>query len=122
MFNMAETRRILVCGSGVALSGIETSLSLDPGCEVLSHALPISCEELRYLAPDVVLFDLDAVPPSFLYTTSRTLQGALLIGIDLETNRALLWTGQQAEGLRSQDLVEVIRGSGQALSDTNVNQ
>ncbi len=83
---MGKTQRVLVCGSSVALAGIETSLSLDPGCEVLSHALPISREELHCLAPDVVLFDLDAVPPSFVYTVSSELPGALLIGIDLETN------------------------------------
>lgn len=38
---MEKTQRVLVCGSSVALAGIETSLSLDPGCEVLGHASPI---------------------------------------------------------------------------------
>lgn len=109
---MAKTQRVLVCGSSVALAGIETSLSLDPDCEVLSHASPISPEELHSLAPDVVLFDLDAVPPSFVFTVSSELPGALLIGIDLETNRAMLWTERHAEGLSSQDLARVIHEQG----------
>ena len=109
---MAKTQRVLVCGSSVALAGIETSLSLDPDCDVLSHAWPISREELHCLAPDVVLFDLDAVPPSFVYTVSSELPGALLIGIDLEMNRALLWTERQAEGMSSQDLARVIHQKG----------
>jgi DNA-binding NarL/FixJ family response regulator len=109
---VAKTQRVLVCGSSVALAGIETSLSLDPGCEVLSHASPISREELHSLAPDVVLFDLDAAPPSFVFTVSSELPGALLIGIDLETNRAMLWTESQAEGLSSQDLAQIIRHKG----------
>ncbi len=105
-------KRILVCGDSVALAGIATGLSMDPDCEVVSLALPIDQAELRRLHPDVVLFDLDAVPPAFVYTLSRELPGLLLIGIDLETNRAMLWTERQAEGMSGQDLAQVIRGSG----------
>ena len=112
---MAQTQRVLVCGGSVALAGIGASLSLEPGCLVLSHPWPISCEELQHLVPDVVLFDLDSVPPTFIYTVSTQLPGLLLIGIDLETNRALLWTERQAEGLSSGDLANVIRRSGGPL-------
>lgn len=119
---MGRPRRVLVCGDSVALAGIGTSLAGDPDCEVASHAWPICDDELRDLHPDVLLFDLDSVPPAFVYTTSRALRGVLLIGIDLETNRALLWTGQEAEGLRSRDLVDVIRSSGPAHSNTNANE
>lgn len=116
---MGKTRRVLVCGSSVALAGIETSLSLDPDCQVLSHALPIEREELRKLDPHVVLFDLDAVSADFVYTMSRELPGLLLIGIDLETNRAVLWSERQEEGMSSQDLEDVIRRSGSLFTDTD---
>ena len=116
---MEKTRRVLICGSSVALAGIETSLSLDPGCEVLSHALPIDRDELRTLQPHAILFDLNAVPADFVYTISRELPGLLLIGIDLETNRAVLWSERQAVGMSSQDLVDVIRRAGSPLSDTD---
>lgn len=109
---MGRPRRVLVCGDSVALAGISASLALDPDCQVTNHCLPVCDGELHALQPDVILFDLDAVSPAFVYTTSRTLRGALLIGIDLETNRALLWTEQQVEGMSSQDLVEAVRGSG----------
>jgi hypothetical protein len=109
---VAKTQRVLVCGSSVALAGIETSLSLEPDCEVLSLALPITREELHCLQPDVVLFDIDSVPPSFVYSVSCELPGALLIGIDLETNRALLWTEREADGMSSQDLARVIHQKG----------
>jgi hypothetical protein len=119
---MEKTHRVLVCGSSVALAGIETSLSRDPSCEVLSHALPINRDELRTLQPHVVLFDLDAVPADFIYTISRELPRLLLIGIDLETNRAVLWTERQAAGMSSQDLVDVIRRSGSPLPDTDAGR
>ena len=113
---MGRPRRVLVCGESVALAGIAASLALDPDCQVASHCLPVCHDELHALQPDVILFDLDAVSPAFVYTTSRALHGVLLIGIDLETNRALLWIEQQAEGMSSQDLVEVVRGWGRCSS------
>jgi len=119
---MGKPRRVLVCGDSVALAGIATSLALDPDCQVAHHGLPIRDEELRDLQPDVILFDLDAVPPAFVYNTSRALRGVLLIGIDLETNRALIWTEQQAEGMCSQDLMDVIRGSRSALPNTDASK
>ena len=104
-----------ISAGSVALAGIAASLSLDPDCEVLSHAWPITRKELHCLAPEVVLFDLNAVPPSFVYTVSSELPGALLIGIDLETNRALLWTEREAEGLSSQYLAQIIHHKGEPL-------
>jgi hypothetical protein len=84
--------------------------------------LPSERDELRVLQPHVVLFDLDAVPADFIYTISRELPRLLLIGIDLETNRAVLWTERQAAGMSSQDLVDVIRRSGSPLPDTDAGR
>jgi hypothetical protein len=105
---MGKPQRVFVCENNVALAGIASSLSRDPECEVISRGLPIDREELSNLHPDVVLFDLDAVPPAFVYILSRKLPDLLLIGIDLETNRAPLWRQRRAEGLSSQDLMQVI--------------
>lgn len=95
-------------GNSVALMGIEASLGLDPECEVIGRAPTIDPQELCSLHPDVTIFELDAVPPELLYALSKEIPGLLLIGIDPESNRALLWSGQQAEGLSSQDLTQII--------------
>jgi hypothetical protein len=87
---MGKARRVLVCGDSVVLAGVATSLSPDPDCEDLSHVLPINRKELCRLHPDVVLVDLKAIPAAIVDTVSRQLSGLLLIGIDLETNRAVL--------------------------------
>jgi hypothetical protein len=111
---MGKTQRVLVYGDSVALAGVATSLSLDPDCEVLGHCLPMREEELERCHPDALIFELNALPPAFVYAVSRQLPGLLLIGIDLETNRAFLWTGQQMEGWTSQDLARAIRHTGKA--------
>ena len=105
---MERKQRVVVYGDTVALAGIEASINLDPGCEVIGHAWPIDQQEMCKLQPDVVIFELDAVRPEFPYALSKELPGLLLIGIDPETNRAQLWCRQRAEGWTSQDLAEVI--------------
>ena len=105
---MGKVQRVIVYGNSVALAGIEASLDMDPECEVIGHAWPVNQQGLCDLQPDVVIFELDAVQPEFLYTLSKELPGLLLISIDSETNRALLWSGQQAQGWTIQDLEQVI--------------
>ena len=105
---MEKKRRVVVYGNTVVLAGIEASIILDQGCEVVPHPWPMDRQALCTLDPDVVIFELDAVPSEFPYTLSRERPGLLLIGIDPETNQALLWYGQKAEGWTSQDLAEVI--------------
>lgn len=109
---MGKVQRVIVCGNSVALAGIETSLGLDADCEVIGHAMPATACELRGLDPDVVIFELDALPHEIIYTLSKELPGLLMIGINLETNRAVMWLEQQAEGWTSRDLARVIRHTG----------
>ena len=106
---MEKKQRVVVYGNTVALAGIEASIHLDPGCEVIGHAWPIDQQELCKLQPDVVIFERDADRPEFPYALPKKLPRLLLIGIDPETNRAQLWCRQQVEGWTSQDLVQVIR-------------
>ena len=105
---MGKIPRVIVYGNSVALEGIASSLSLDPDSEVTGHTMPIDRQELCELHPDVVIFELDAVPPELLYALSKEIPGLLLIGIDPERDMAQLWSGRQAEGWTSQDLSQVI--------------
>lgn len=102
----------MIVGSTVILAGIEASLDLDPGCEIAGHAPSLDPNELRALRPDVVIFELAAGTPDFGFSLAQELPGLLLIGIDPETNRALLWSGWEAEALTSRDLAQAIRDQG----------
>ncbi len=108
---MTKAQRVIVYGSNVALAGIKASLGKDSRIEVIGQAFTQDQQELCRLQPDAVLFELDAVPPEFPYALSKELPGLLLIGIDPETNRVLLWSGEQAIGLSSQDLAQLIHRS-----------
>jgi hypothetical protein len=105
---MEKRRRVIVLGETLVLAGIAASISKDRDNEVVAHALPAGRRELCALQPDVVIFDLDAVQPDFQYNLAQDLPGLLLIGVDSKTNRVVLWRGQPAEGLSSQDLAQII--------------
>jgi hypothetical protein len=105
---MKKRPRVFFYGSTVVLAGIEASLNLDPDCEIVGHTISFDPNELRALHPDVVIFELVGETPDFGMNLAQELPGLLLIGIDSETNRALLWSGWEARALTSRDLAEVI--------------
>ena len=114
---MNKKQRILICGDNIALAGIEASLGLDAGCEVVSRSMPVNLADLHELHPDVVIFDSQNTPPAFIYELSKELalhsgQALLLIGIDLETNRAIFWSGQEAIDVTTRDLSRAIHHTG----------
>jgi hypothetical protein len=91
------------------LSGVRTSLEANPAFEVIAlDASHGGGQDLLALGPDIVIFDTGSVHPQFPYDLIQQWTG-LLIGIDPDSNQALLWTGQHRSELSVQDLVEVIR-------------
>ncbi|MCJ7556197.1 MAG: hypothetical protein MUP90_04695 [Gammaproteobacteria bacterium] len=104
------------------LAGIAASIGMDPDFEVVGHEVTIDQQDLYALHPDVVIFDLEAVQPDFRYMLAQELPGLLLIGIDPETNRAVVWSGQKAEGMSSQDLVQVIHQNKFNIPNSNLSK
>jgi len=110
-----ERKRVVVLGDTVFLSGIQASLVAYPGLEVFNLEQPLEkpFEVLSRLRPDAVIFDLEVTQPDFLFPLLQQ-PGLLLIGIDPETHRALVWSGRQAAAVDAADLVQVIIGAGPA--------
>jgi hypothetical protein len=104
----AKKPRVIIYGSSVVMSGIAASLGLDPDCEVSGCVMTVDRQVLDALQPDTLVFEKDAISPELLLTLSQEIPGLLLIGIDPQTNRALVWSGQQALGWSSQDLAQII--------------
>ncbi len=114
---MEKKQRVMIYGNSVILAGIKASISLDPNCEVVNYDMTSGQEEIYALRPDVIIFDLNAVQPDFHYKLAQELSRLpgqprlLLIGIDPETNRALVWSGWEAKALSSQELALMIHQS-----------
>jgi DNA-binding NarL/FixJ family response regulator len=95
---------------------MEASLRDQPGLDVvrIDASLPTVAQRLSALRPDVVIFDLAAPnsPFSNLHFPSSILQkhpGISLIGLDVNSNKVLVLSGQEHTVLAANDLAQVIQ-------------
>jgi hypothetical protein len=106
---MAQARsRVIVCGDSLILAGMQVQLGTYHRLEVIHiDILDDRLEQtLTDLKPDALLFDLgDPLP---VLPVSLLLSNLVLIGIDLETSQAIVWSGSQRAALATSDLVNLI--------------
>ncbi len=102
-----EKRRIVLYGTSVIVGTIGASLRRSSRYKVIP-LLPDQPNELENLAPDVVLFDLDAAHPVAAFSLLEKLPGLLLVGISPDKNLVKVWSGRQLRELSTQELMGVI--------------
>jgi hypothetical protein len=102
-------RRVILYGNSLILAGVRAVLEKCPDLEIriLDHPLDKPLEKLEAYCPAALIFDLSAVQGDPLLSLFQQ-PGLLLIGIDPETHKALVWSGRQAAALAGADLVQVI--------------
>lgn len=106
---MGKRLKVLLFGDTLVLAGLRTSLAAYATLDVTCLEGPVvSVQELYALRTEVVIFDVEAVQPALLYALVETLLDLLLVGIDVNRNRVLVWSGRQLRELSTCDLVEVI--------------
>jgi hypothetical protein len=108
-----QQRRAILYGDSLILAGVRASLEKCPGLEVvILDQLPANpLEELGAYSPAALIFDMGAIQPDLLLSLFQQ-PGLRLIGLDLETHQALVWSGRQAAAAVGADLIEVIHPSG----------
>ena len=104
-----KTRRVLLYGKSIILGTLEASLKRYPYMKtrVLSAPFP-TVEELKSMAPDVILFDVSAPRPEAAFALLETFPGLLLIGVDSSRDEMLILSSRPAQALAVQDLVNII--------------
>jgi hypothetical protein len=106
---LPKCKRVIIYGDSVILAGVQASLRSSPnlGVITLDKRSGRLEEELCDLCPAVVIFELGSdvasLPPAILHQPDL-----LLIGIDPETHKVMIWSGQQAAELSGQGLVQLI--------------
>ena len=104
------TRRVLLYGKSVILGTLEASLKRYPQMEVYVLSAPFpTVEELKAMAPDVILFDVSAPRPEAAFALLETFPGLLLVGLDASRDEMLVLSSRPAQALAVQDLVNMIR-------------
>jgi hypothetical protein len=106
---MNERQRVLLYGRSVILGTVGASLEGHPHLEVIALSSPLpAVPELAALAPDVVIFDIDAARPEPALSLLEARPSLLLIGIDPESEQLLVLSGLPRDALTIDDLVRVI--------------
>ncbi len=106
---MDETRHIIVYGRTVILGTIEASLKRFPQLQVSVLCAPFpGIDELRAMAPDVILFDVEAPRPEAAFSLLETCPGLLMIGMDAACEDMLVLSSHPAQAFSADDLLNVI--------------
>jgi len=100
-------RRVVLYGNSVIIGTVGTSLRRSPQYEVIPFS-PVQQNELEALAPDVVLFDLEAAQNEAVFSLLARHPALLLIGLCPDTNLVKMWAGRQMVELTTKGLVEAI--------------
>jgi len=109
---MNKQRRIILYGKSVILGTVGASLQHYPDLEIIRLSPPLpGAKELEMLAPEVIIFDIQAAQPDSAFSLLGTFPSLMLIGINPSTEQVFLWTGQHMSAISAQDLVQSIRSN-----------
>jgi hypothetical protein len=96
-------------GDSIVLMGIKAGLEVYPNLDVLyMERDSATLEMLRLSCPSVIIFDTHADPPTCCYAFAQETPNLLLIGVDVECNQIVLWSGRQHKEITIKDLVKLI--------------
>jgi hypothetical protein len=104
-----EARSVVLYGQSMLISLVAANLAKNPNLRVLHAAI---WEEVVARAtectPDVFIYDLSSASGSVILPLLFQNPQLLLIGLDVESNRAVLHTGQEAKSLTLERVKEMI--------------
>lgn len=106
---MEKQRRIVLYGKSVIMGSVGASLRDVTGLEIIPLAPPLpEGKDLGALAPDAIIFDLEAAHPDAALSLLRQWPDLLLIGLDPASDELVIVTSRQRRAVAVADLLEVI--------------
>jgi hypothetical protein len=105
-------RIVLLYGRSMLLSLLAASLENSPGlCVSRAVAWPAASRLLAARLPDALIFDLSATSESHILPLLFRNPGLLLIGLDTESNQAMLVSGKEVHSLTLSRIHELVAGT-----------
>ncbi len=107
---MTQTKKVLLCGNSLFLAGLQASLESASGLQlarVEARSDPL-WKRLGEEPPDVLILELGTLPGDFCLTLLKEFPHLMLLGLDLESDRLLVLSGQSRRALTADDLLQVI--------------
>ncbi len=105
-------RRVLLCGKSLLISGLQASLGAVPELEL--QWVDTQPEHIRecILAwqPEILIFEAALFKSAFSLSLLQDYPRLKLIGLEIEDNRLLVFTGASSHEPTPEDLLQVIKG------------
>ena len=103
-------RRILLCGKSLLITGLQSSLQAAPGLELqLVDALPDRIRErITAWQPEVIILEAGLLRSAFSLSLLEDFPWLKLIGIEIEDNRLLVFSGSSSLEPTPEDLLQLI--------------
>lgn len=107
---MAYIRRVLLCGKTLFISGLKATLEAAPGLDlqvVEPHPDRIR-ERIGEWQPDILILENELLNRHFSLSLLVNFPQLKLIGLDIEEDRLLVFSGQAAYAPTTIDLLQAI--------------
>jgi len=103
-------RRVLLCGKSLLMSGLQASLQAAPDLEL--HVVDARPEEIHSCInawqPQVLILEAGLLRSAFSLSLLQDFPWLKLIGLEIENNRLVVFSGSSAFEPTPEDLLQVI--------------
>ena len=104
-----DVRTVILYGQSMLLSLVAVSLAKRPNLRVIQAATWMEVDSMAAeCTPDVLIYGLEGASDSAIMPLLFKNPRLLLIALDVETNRAVLLTGQEARSLTLEQIQEIV--------------
>jgi hypothetical protein len=107
---MSHIKRVLLCGHSLFFSGVLACLEGEPGLaiEQVNHHPDQIRERILAWKPDVLILETGLLHSIFAISLLNDFPHVKLIGLEIEDNQLLVFSGQAAHQPTFRDLLQVI--------------
>ena len=105
-------RRILLCGKSLLISGLQASLVATPGLDLqMVDSQPDNIrKQIREWQPEVLILESGLFQSTLALALLHDFPQLKIIGLDIEDNRLMVFSGQASQQPTPEKLLQVIEG------------
>ena len=108
---MEKQPLVVLLGDSVLIDGVAVGLAgrQVPSMVRIDTFTPDIAERLKYLKPDMIVFELDTPWSSSIFSLLREQPGILLLGLDLDSSQVIVLNSYRYITRTMNDLYQIVR-------------
>lgn len=103
-------KRVLLCGNSIFVSGLQASLGVNPGLELLriEPLVDLIHEQVKAWGPDVLILESDLLKEKVSLSILNDFPKVRIISVDLEDNKLVLLSSKLSKQPSTEELLQLI--------------